>query len=72
VRQKRRIRHREETPVLVDPAPIDLGDTSRQIALFETGNGLQQGPIEIAIALISALLWVPLRSFLRSGSKGRR
>jgi hypothetical protein len=72
VRQKRRDRHPAERPVHSDATPIDLGDTTRQIALFETGNGMQQGPIEIVVALLTALLLVPLRSFLRSGSKNRR
>jgi len=52
--------------------PIDLGDTARQIGLFETGNGWQHGVIEIGIALLAALILVPLRSFLRSGSDRRR
>ena len=72
MRQKFRTRHRVETPAQGDPTPIDLGDTARQVALFETGNGLQHGVIEILVALTAALLWLPLRSFLRSGSRDRR
>jgi len=72
MRQKFRTRHRAETPVRGDPTPIDLGDTARQIALFETGNGWQHGVISILVALIAALLWLPLRAILRSGSGDRR
>ena len=55
-----------------DHIPIDPADTARQLALFETGNGLQHGIIEILVALGAAFLWLPLRSFLRSGSRDRR
>jgi hypothetical protein len=72
MRQKFRTRVRVETPVQGEPTPIDLGDTARQIGLFETGNGWQHGVISILVALIAALLWLPLRSFLRSGSRDQR
>ncbi len=72
MRQKSRTRHRAETPVQGDPTPIDLGATARQIGLFETGIGWQHGVIDILVALGAALLWLPLRSFLRSGSRDRR
>ena len=71
MRQKIRTRHRAETQVQSDPAPIDMGDTARQLALFETGIGWQHGVISILVALGAALLWLPLRSFLRSGSRDR-
>ena len=72
MRQKLRNRHRAETPVHGDSTPIDLDDTARQLALFETGNGWQHGVIEIVVALLAAFMFVPLRSFLRSGSRDRR
>jgi len=72
MRQKLRSRRRAEPPVPTDPIPIDLGDTARQIALFETGNGLQHGVIDILIALVAAVMAVLLRAFLRSGSRDRR
>ena len=34
--------------------------------------GWQHGVIDILVALIAGLLWLPLRSFLRFGSTGRR
>ena len=72
MRQKTRLSLRAKRPVQGDHTPIDPGDTARQIALFETGIGWQHGVIDILVALIAALLWLPLRSFLRSGSKVRR
>ena len=72
MRQKLRNRRRPEAPVQGDPTPIDVGDTTRQLALFETGNGWQHGVIEIVVALLAAFMFVPLRSFLRSGSRDRR
>jgi hypothetical protein len=42
MRQKLRSRRGAEAPVHGDPAPIDLTDTARQLALFETGNGWQR------------------------------
>lgn len=72
MRQKLRNRYRPEKPVDNDATPIDLGDTARQLALFETGNGLQHGVIEIVVALLAAAMFVPLRSFLRSGTRARR
>ena len=74
MRQKLRRRRRAEPAVRVhgDSTPIDLGDTARQLALFEAGNGWQHGVIEILIALLAAVMLVPLRPFLRSGSRDRR
>lgn len=69
MRQKLRHRHPSEPSAQGRSAPIDLGDTARQVGLFETGNGWQHGVVEIGLALFAALLWVPLRSFLRSGSR---
>jgi hypothetical protein len=72
MRQKTRLSLRAKRPVQGDHTPIDPADTARQLALFETGIGWQHGVIDILVALIAALLWLPLRSFLRSGSRGRR
>ena len=72
MRQKTRLSLRAKRPVQSDHTPIDPADTARQIALFETGIGWQHGVFAILAALISAVLWLPLRSFLRSGSKDRR
>ena len=70
MRQKLRNSHRAETPVH-GVTPIDLGDTARQLALLETGNGWQHG-VEIVVALLAAFMFVPLRPFLRSRSRDRR
>jgi hypothetical protein len=67
MRQKTRLSLRSESPTKGDPSPIDLGDTARQIGLFETGNGWQHSIFGILLALIVALLWLPIRAFLRSG-----
>ena len=72
MRQKLRNRRRAATPVHAEPTPIDLNDTARQLALFETGNGWQHGVIEILVALLAAFMLVPLRPFLRSRLRDRR
>jgi hypothetical protein len=72
MRQKLRSRRGAEAPVHGDPAPIDLTDTARQLALFETGNGWQRGVFEIVLALLAAAMFVPLHSFLESRSRDRR
>jgi len=72
MRQKTRLSRRSLGPVEGDHTPIDPAHTARQLALFETGNGLQHGVVEIVLALLAAAIFVPLRSFLRSGSLDRR
>ena len=72
MRQKIRTRHRIEPSAPADATPIDLGDTARQIAVFETGNGLQNGVIDVLLALAAALFFLPARSLLRSLVRGRR
>ena len=72
MRQKTGPRRQVATQVEGSPTPIDPADTARHLALFETGNGLQHGVVEIVLAVLAAVLLVPLRSFLRSGSRGRR
>jgi len=72
MRPKRRP-HRPTAPSAADDSiPIDPGATARQIGLFETGNGWPYGVLSILVALGAALLWLPLRSFLRYGSRDRR
>jgi hypothetical protein len=72
MRQKMLLSRRPMSPVEADHTPIDPADTARQLALFETGNGWQHGVFEIALALLAAAMFVPLRSFLGSGSRDRR
>ena len=72
VRQKTRLSLRTQKPARGDHTPIDPADTARQLALFETGNGWQHGVLAVLVALIITVLWLPLRSFLRSGSTDRR
>jgi hypothetical protein len=72
MRQKTRLSPRANWPAQGDHAAIDPADTARQLGLFETGNGWQHGVFGILVALIAALVWLPLRSFLRSGSRDRR
>jgi hypothetical protein len=43
-----------------DPAPDGgTGGFAGQIGLFETGNGLPVGPLEIALAVVAAVLIYP-------------
>ena len=49
-----------------DATDIDLGDTARQVGLFESANGLPHGVLEIVIAIGLALLLVPLRAAWRA------
>jgi len=72
MREKRRPRRRLTSSIPDDSVPIDLADTARQIALFESGNGLQQGCGVILVAVVAALLLVPIRSFLRWVVAGNR
>ena len=71
MRQKLRNRH-PATSIKDDPTPLDLSDTARQLALFETGIGWQHGVIEILVALLAAFMFVPLRPFLPSRLRDRR
>lgn len=71
MRQKVTDRRRSKSSGRMEATPTDAGDTARQIALFETGNGWQHGLIEIFIALTGALLLMPLRPFLRSRPRDR-
>jgi hypothetical protein len=44
---------------------IDMGDTARQIGLFESANGIPHGIVEIVIAILLALAIFPLRAAWR-------
>ncbi len=70
MRQKLRNR-RPAASIQDDPSPIDLSDTARRLALFETGIGWQHGVIEILVALLAAVMFVPLRPFPPSGLRFR-
>jgi hypothetical protein len=72
MRQKIRRPRRAQVSTPHDRTPIDLGDTSRQIALFEVGNGLQHGVLDILVALAAALILLPARSLLRFRTRDRR
>jgi hypothetical protein len=49
-----------------DPTPIDLGETARQVGLFESANGVPHGAFAIVLALILALLLLPMRAAWRA------
>ena len=53
-----------------DDPDIDLGDTARQVGLFESANGLPHGVPEIVIAIGLALLLLPLRAAWRAMRRG--
>ena len=53
-----------------DATHIDLGDTARQVGLFESANGLPHGVLEIVIAIGLALLLLPLRAVWRAMRHG--
>ena len=72
MRQKTPVSLRPSRPVEGDHTPIDPVDTARQLAAFENGVGWQHGVLGVLIALVGALLWLPICSFLRSGSRDRR
>jgi hypothetical protein len=72
MRQRGRTRRPTAPSAADESIPSDLGSTARQIGLFETANGWPYGVLSILVALGAALLWLPLRAFLRSGSRDRR
>ena len=41
------------------------GEVANNLAVFETGNGMQHGPIGIAMALVAALVVLPIAAFIR-------
>jgi hypothetical protein len=43
-----------------DQAADGTGDFLGQVGLFETGNGLPFGPVEIALAIVAAVLIYPI------------
>jgi hypothetical protein len=50
----------ERSPNADRRAPGGTGGFAGQIGLFETGNGLPFGPLEIALALLAAILIYPI------------
>ena len=50
--------------------PQAAGDGSAglfgQIGMFETANGWPHGPVAIALAIVAAVLILPIRSLIRS------
>ncbi len=70
MRQKRR-RGITEAPTSDDSLGIDLGASARQIGLIESGNGFQQGPLAIAMALIAALSLTGIRAWWRANTRNQ-
>lgn len=68
MRQKRR-RGITKAPTYDDSPGIDLGASARQIGLIESGNGFQQGPLAIAVALIAALSLAGIRAWWRANTR---
>jgi hypothetical protein len=59
-RARRKSRNRE-TPATDDPLKGGgTDDFVGQVGLFETGNGLPVGPVEIALAFVAAVLIYPV------------
>jgi hypothetical protein len=48
------------------PAPREgSGGLFGQVGLFETANGWPHGPMAIALAIVAAVLILPIRSLIR-------
>jgi hypothetical protein len=45
-------------------------EVASNLAAFETGNGMQHGPVGIAIALVAALVLLPVAAFIRFLRRG--
>lgn len=67
MRQKRR--GIAKPPTSDDSPDFDLGASARQIGLIESGNGFQQGPLAIAMALIAALSLTGIRAWWRANTR---
>ena len=67
MRQKRR--GIAKPPTSDDSPGFDLGASARQIGLIESGNGFQQGPLAIAMALIAALSLTGIRAWWRANTR---
>ncbi len=48
------------SPATDEPGKAGSDDFIGQIGLFETGNGLPFGPLEIALAFVAAVLIYPI------------
>lgn len=72
--RSRRGRSRSNSDVPTDRAAADgtggAGGFAGQIGLFETGNGLPVGPVEIALAILAAVLIYPVMRLVRM-ARGR-
>lgn len=62
--QKRRSTDRRTQPSAVEP-PVGAPRWVDQIGLYETGNGLPQGPGAIVLALAIAVVLYPVVQFAR-------
>jgi hypothetical protein len=59
--RSRRGQQRSKSDAPADHAAADgTGGFVGQVALFETGNGLPFGPVEIALAIVAAVLIYPI------------
>ena len=58
-RARRGSRGRRSSPT-DEPGTAGSDDFVGQIGLFETGNGLPFGPLEIALAFVAAVLIYPI------------
>ena len=56
----RRGSRRRRSTATDEPGTAGSDDFIRQIGLFETGNGFPFGPVEIALAIIAAVLIYPI------------
>lgn len=56
----RRGSRRRQSQATDEPGATGSDDFVRQIGLFETGNGLPVGPLEITLAFLAALLIYPI------------
>ena len=64
--RSRRGQRKPRSEVPADRAAADgSGGFFGQIGLFETGNGLPFGPVEIALAFIAAVLIYPITRVVR-------
>ena len=58
---RRRQGPRGQGPAATDePGTTGSNDFVGQLGLFETGNGLPFGPLEIALAIVAAILIYPI------------
>ena len=60
-------------PSPIEPAHGPSGSSTNgflgQIGLFETGNGLPHGPLEIVLAIVAAIVVYPVTRLFRMGRR---